>query len=332
MKHISLKDINTEQYDQYTFEKDLLYIRPVLLISILLYASFGIMDYIFYPQYLSLFLTIRFGFIVPFFLLGFFSSYHKSFRYSYQYVLMSMLVSGGFGIILMIFSIQGPNYYYGGLYLVFSVSFFLLRLKPLFASIGSTLLIISFFIVGLWFSNYPIEEVIAQSIFYFSFAFIGIIGSNYHEQYRINQYYQETLLTGEKIVLEKQIYEQYEDTKNYHSATILALAKLAESRDRFTGEHINRVGELSHRLSSEVPVEYYSKNNTGMVEFINSIKLASILHDIGKISISDLILNKPGKLTKEEFEIIKTHTSIGYETLQTIQKDYENNVFIRLGI
>jgi putative two-component system response regulator len=55
-------------------------------------------------------------------------------------------------------------------------------------------------------------------------------------------------------------------------------------------------------------------------------------HDIGKIAISDAILNKPGKLNNEEFDIIKTHTTIGYETLQSIQHDYKENTFISLGL
>jgi putative two-component system response regulator len=148
----------------------------------------------------------------------------------------------------------------------------------------------------------------------------------------LNQYYQESIILGEKIVLEKQIYKQYEDTKNYHAATIITLAKLAESRDLLTGNHINRVSELSYLLAKELPDSMYKDNNLAKEEFLDTIILSSSLHDIGKIAISDTILNKPGKLTKEEFEVIKTHTTKGYDMLKEIEKDYDDNMFLSLGL
>lgn len=67
-------------------------------------------------------------------------------------------------------------------------------------------------------------------------------------------------------------------------------------------------------------------------DFKEAISLASLLHDIGKVSIPDAILNKPGKLTTEEFEIIKTHTTAGYETLMSLRDKYEYSLFINLGV
>jgi len=328
----AFKDLGKLSYADFSFKKDLEYIRPVLLISMLLYASFALMDFLIYPQYIGLFLTIRFLFVLPVFFIGYLCSFYKSFRHTYQYVLMSMLIVGGIGIIAMIFAIQEANYYYSGLYLVFSIAFFLLRLKTVFASIGSATLIMLFVIIGLTSSDTLPIELIAHSVFYSGFAFIGIIGARYHEAYRYNQYYQDTIILGENIVLEKEIFKQFEDIKNYHSATIFAIAKLAESRDQFTGEHITRVGILAKMLSEKIPTSIYYKNDTDKEDFVASIELASILHDIGKISISDVILNKPGKLTVDEFEIVKTHTTVGYKTLKLIEQDYDANIFISLGI
>jgi response regulator RpfG family c-di-GMP phosphodiesterase len=174
------------------------------------------------------------------------------------------------------------NFYYGGLYLVFSVAFFLLRLKPLFASIGTTVLITLFIVIGIFYDPIPLNEVLAQSVFYIGFAIIGIVGSNYHEQYRLNQFYQESIMQGEKIVLKKQIFEQYESIKNYHSATIFAIARLAESRDKFTGGHINRVGKLSYLLAKKIPLEIYQRQKIEKADMLDSIQLASILPNIIK--------------------------------------------------
>jgi putative two-component system response regulator len=112
----------------------------------------------------------------------------------------------------------------------------------------------------------------------------------------------------------------------------MTLAKLAESRDLLTGGHINRVSQLAYLLAKKLPTSIYNENHFVKKEFIESIKLSSSLHDLGKIAISDTILNKPGKLTKEEFEIIKTHTTKGYEMLKEIEKDYNDNMFISLGL
>ena len=130
----AFKDLGKLSYADFSFKKDLEYIRPVLLISMLLYASFALMDYLVYPQYIVLFLTIRFLFVLPIFFIGYLCSFYKSFRYTYQYVLMSMLIVGGIGIIAMIFAIQEANYYYSGLYLVFSIAFFFFPVS------GSTIL------------------------------------------------------------------------------------------------------------------------------------------------------------------------------------------------
>jgi putative two-component system response regulator len=80
------------------------------------------------------------------------------------------------------------------------------------------------------------------------------------------------------------------------------LAQAAELRDDDTGRHTHRVGELAARLAAKLNLE------TNRVELI---RLAAPLHDVGKIGVSDTILLKPGRLTPEEFEVMKRHALIG---------------------
>ena len=114
-------------------------------------------------------------------------------------------------------------------------------------------------------------------------------------------------------------------------STIFALSKLAESRDAGTGKHLERVQIfcriLAERLSHESP--YRSMISE---EFIHDISNASPLHDIGKVSIADNILLKPGKLTSEEFEAMKAHTIVGAQTLGDVRSLYPGNNFINMGI
>jgi putative two-component system response regulator len=88
--------------------------------------------------------------------------------------------------------------------------------------------------------------------------------------------------------------------------TIFRLARLVEYRDRDTGRHLQRMSAYCEVLARRCGLP---------AEQCELIRLASQLHDVGKVAISDGILLKPGKLTEEEFETIKTHAEIGYEML-----------------
>ncbi len=114
-------------------------------------------------------------------------------------------------------------------------------------------------------------------------------------------------------------------------ATIFSLVKLSESRDDYTGKHIERVSLfcqlLTSRLQSTLPYKKYIND-----DYIDNIYKASPLHDVGKVGIPDNILLKPGKLTNEEFEIMKTHTSIGADILLEVKNKFPNNRFLELGI
>lgn len=88
---------------------------------------------------------------------------------------------------------------------------------------------------------------------------------------------------------------------------IFTLGEIVETRSKETANHVRRVAEYSYAL---LKAAGYPEEEAQI------IRLASPMHDIGKVGIPDHILNKPGKLTAEEFEIIKTHTTIGYEVLK----------------
>ena len=94
---------------------------------------------------------------------------------------------------------------------------------------------------------------------------------------------------------------------------IEALSTAIEFRDGESGEHVRRIHDITALLLSRTEL------GGGMSrEQIEWISLAAIMHDVGKIAIPDAILNKPGKLTPEEYEIMKTHTVRGAELLESI--------------
>jgi putative two-component system response regulator len=98
---------------------------------------------------------------------------------------------------------------------------------------------------------------------------------------------------------------------------IFAMAKLAESRDRDTGKHLERMREYSRILADELS-RWPKYADTIDGDYVQRIYLTSPLHDIGKVGIPDAVLLKPGRLTPEEFSIMKRHTLLGGETLRSV--------------
>jgi response regulator RpfG family c-di-GMP phosphodiesterase len=132
----------------------------------------------------------------------------------------------------------------------------------------------------------------------------------------------------------RQIYKELADS-NLHfedarAAAILGLAKLAEYRDNETGAHIERMREyvkiLARELSNHPKYQSYITNN-----YINDLYESSILHDIGKVAIPDKILHKPGKLTMMEFEVIKTHTTLGGDALKEVESRVMGQSFLSVA-
>lgn len=131
--------------------------------------------------------------------------------------------------------------------------------------------------------------------------------------------------------LEYLVREKVREISNSQLATIIAVSKLAESRDDVTGQHIERTRIFCRILAEELLSNPQYKGQITET-FIETIFHVSALHDIGKVGIADHILLKPGKLTSEEFEIMKTHVLIGAKTLQTVYEKYPQNAYIKMGI
>jgi putative two-component system response regulator len=106
------------------------------------------------------------------------------------------------------------------------------------------------------------------------------------------------------------LQQRTEEIVAIKDTTILALSSLAETRDNETGNHIRRTQQYVRTLAIQLR-DHPRFNDFLTSENIEMIYKIAPLHDIGKVGIPDTILHKPGKLTKEEFDIMKTHTLLG---------------------
>jgi putative two-component system response regulator len=111
---------------------------------------------------------------------------------------------------------------------------------------------------------------------------------------------------------------------------IFAMAKLAESRDPETGKHLERVQRYARLLCLQLARE---SKYSGEIdhEFIRHVYQTSPLHDIGKVGIPDTVLLKPGRLSDDQFEIMKTHTLIGAQTLDAALRQNPSANFLQVA-
>lgn len=123
----------------------------------------------------------------------------------------------------------------------------------------------------------------------------------------------QTLVILRDITPRKNTEEQLRLTLNTlrktMSATIQAISLTVESRDPYTAGHQRRVSDLARSIASRLALP---------AEQIDELRLAAQIHDLGKISVPAEILNKPGQLTANEFNMIKEHPRVGYEIIKSI--------------
>ncbi|MBR3464726.1 MAG: HD domain-containing protein [Clostridiales bacterium] len=144
--------------------------------------------------------------------------------------------------------------------------------------------------------------------------------------------------TGDEIEhLYKSIAKTTRDTVNYinesqrkneaistfQSGMINVMADLVESRDQSTGEHIKNTSAYVEIICDEL-IKEGKFSDVLDEEFKKNIVSSAPMHDIGKIKVSDVILNKPGRFTDEEYEIMKSHAAEGAKIIASVKKTVEN--------
>ncbi len=150
-------------------------------------------------------------------------------------------------------------------------------------------------------SQYIVDTVI--------FPLLGVDG-NIIEYIAIN--HDITQLELYKTQLQKELAIAVKDIEETQKEVVFTMGSIGETRSKETGLHVKRVAEYSYLLAILYGIPK---------EEAEILKMASPMHDIGKVGIPDDILNKPGKLTFEEFEIMKTHSELGYEMLKGSTKE-----------
>jgi len=131
--------------------------------------------------------------------------------------------------------------------------------------------------------------------------------------------------------MEKKIYDRTMKYLRLQNSLISVLANMVEGRDKLTGNHVERTTNYIQLLLDEMKKRgFYADEINGWD--LDSVVSSARLHDIGKIVVTDLILNKPDSLTDEEYDIMKTHTIEGEKLIDIIINESGDEEFLRNAI
>jgi response regulator RpfG family c-di-GMP phosphodiesterase len=327
-------------------------VEVILLLGVFLVPLFALLDYLLYPALWRTFLVYRMIASGGCLILWAVNRYREWGNQSFYLGLTAFYLVGGIIIkmILELDSLSTP--YYAGLNLVF-IGFCILLPVRTRRTFLHTLVLYTFYLILTLTMNWPRYEFVflANNLFVVATLVIAYVGAQTNMRLRWKEYLLradlervQELLREHSNSLEvlvdkkqqalvrkvKQLEEQQEVQLKTQQATIFGLAKLADSRDKYTGEHLDRIRTLCREIALELgrDPKYQGRIDAG---FVDNLTDSCSLHDLGKVAIPDAILLKPGPLTAEEYEAIKRHTSIGGEALRDMDEKLGQASFIAMG-
>lgn len=326
-----------EKYEQSIYPSDMTVLRRTLIICIIIYAAYGLVDTWLYnigelprETWIS-FLNIRFIAVIPFFIINYIWTFHVSFKYLHESVTTIVYMIAGLGIAAMLAMAPNNFSYYGGMFLIFAVGYFLTHLTYGYVTAASIIIII-FYNFMLISRGHSLQRGLIYSTFYIGFLIVCIYASYRSEKYRRENYLNTSQLLGDKNILKVHLDERLEQLRDANRITIVAMAKLVETKDRQTVNNLEGFGYLSLSFAKAIPEKYFLEEHVDKLFVLETIEFSSVLHDIGKIGIPEHILSKPSALTAAEMEVIKTHASLGSEVLNQVQESVSSNNIINQGI
>ena len=135
-------------------------------------------------------------------------------------------------------------------------------------------------------------------------------------------------LTMDQTEQMRRVRRLSESTARMQDGLIITMADMVESRDSDTGAHVQKTAAYVKIIVEGLKRKGYYLDKVDD-KFISDVVRSAPLHDVGKINISDQVLNKPGKLTPEEFEIMKTHTTAGKKILENAISSVQGENYLK---
>lgn len=149
--------------------------------------------------------------------------------------------------------------------------------------------------------------------------------------FQLDQQKNKANLHAHNLTLKTKLDDTVKEVCVSRVATVVSLVELARSRDNDTGFHIERTQEYCKLLAENLS-SYSNYADTIDDDFLCNIYQAAALHDIGKVAVPDKILLKSGRLSDQEFDIIKSHSEVGSQILRLTAERYPGNDYLKMGV
>jgi PAS domain S-box-containing protein len=255
------------------FKKSLRHVRIALLLSIIFFGIFGILDAWIVPEAKYQLWFIRYAIYCPYALLVLIFSYHRYFKRYMQVSIASVVALAGFGIIAMILlaSQSGSNSYYAGLILVFIFGYTFFKLDFIYAAATGVMIVIAYEVAAIWATQTPIPILINNNFFFLSGNLLGMFACYSIELYSRKEFLQAQLLETERKKV-KNANLELENKVEQRTGQLLKANKFLkqEISERNRAEDHLRESEEKYRSILESMEEgYYEFDISGSLTFFN---------------------------------------------------------------
>jgi len=328
------------------YKKSIYQVRISFFLAVLLYGFFGLLDMHLASEMRSMMWLIRFSVIVPIGLLVLVTSYSNDFD-KYRDITMSFtMILFSIGILLMTIITPKPVdfAYYAILMVTFVFVYTFIGIRFISATLTGIIILLLYEITAVFILKTPIATVSKNNFIFLSTNIVGmfaaysiefysrrdffiatILANNQEEMSQLNEKLEERISeqTAELVKTNRGLIKEIEFREKVEKEllstnvklnkllndTVTGLVSAIEYRDPYTAGHQRRVTQLAVAIAEDMELP---KNE------IDCIRIAAMIHDIGKINIPVEILSKPGTINQYELELMQNHPQAGYDILKEI--------------
>ena len=308
---LAFSEVDEQFFLKKYFSDSVFQFRVAFILVIILYGSFGYLDSQVIPEYATTFHAIRYLFVIPILLIVFILSFTKLFQKIWQALLLFSVIAGGFGISIMTMFAPENYTYYAGMVLVFSASYFFIKLRFFFATIAGWSILLLYNIGAKYYTHTPDELLINNNFFFISANLIGMFAAYNIEYYTRRNFFLSQKLDNERLLV-LDANKNLERTVEERTKELLKAKEQAEESDRLKSAFL---ANMSHEIRTPMNgilgfaellkepgltgkeqqdyIKIIEKSGARMLNIINDIvDISKIEAGLMKIEIHELNVNE----------------------------------------